>query len=316
MPVPAPPSMDLMTPPAPPLPPLPPARPPAPPALVFPALPPAALAPPLPAEASGGGATPESTPPTPASGTGWAQPPLRHTSPGAQSASSWHDVRHDAPSAAHSYGSQLLGDKRTQVAAELHVGAAVTTPLAQKATPHATDTPGSVHTVPLVPSQKPPHAPEPRQPGLPARGMPFTATQVPMLPTWSQAWHSPPHASLQQTPSTQLLLVQCDGEPHVTPFASFATQIPAEQYWLDVQSPSVAQPPLQRVPALSQPTGSQLCCWSGAQEPSPWQNAARSARPALHVPGRHAVVAFAYAQRSATTPSQAPPQTVPSLEQA
>jgi hypothetical protein len=67
------------------------------------------------------------------------------------------------------------------------LGSFVTAPSAQKATPHTTLASGIAQTVPLLPSQKPPHAPDPVQPGRPARGAPPTVVQIPRFPTWSHA---------------------------------------------------------------------------------------------------------------------------------
>jgi len=67
--------------------------------------------------------------------------------------------------------------------------------------------------------------------------------------------------------------------PQGMPFASFGTQMPAEQYcWpvppspiVPAQSASLPQLPLQAIPELSQPVCSQSCCMSGLHEPSLWQ---------------------------------------------
>jgi hypothetical protein len=58
----------------------------------------------------------------------------------------------------------------------------------------------------VTPSQLPPQAlPSVAQAARLPCGAPATAVQVPTLPATSQAWHCPPQALLQQTPSTQLL---------------------------------------------------------------------------------------------------------------
>ena len=53
--------------------------------------------------------------------------------------------------------------------------------------------------------------------------------QVPTLPAWLQASHDPPHAVLQQTPSTQLPLPHWLEAEHVVPLDSFGTHAPSLQ---------------------------------------------------------------------------------------
>jgi hypothetical protein len=83
-----------------------------------------------------------------------------------------------------------------------------------------------------------------------------TVEHVPTEPETSQAWHCPPHAVLQHTPSTQWPLPHAAFELHVAPFGSeqvpvpFALQTcgaahePAEQ-----QTPSTQLPLAQSVPS-------------------------------------------------------------------
>ena len=52
---------------------------------------------------------------------------------------------------------------------------------------------------------------------------------VPTLPTAPQVWQVPVQAVLQQTPSTQKPLAQSPLAAQAVPFASWATQLPAEQ---------------------------------------------------------------------------------------
>jgi|HubBroStandDraft_6_1064221.scaffolds.fasta_scaffold483576_2 hypothetical protein len=60
-----------------------------------------------------------------------------------------------------------------------------------------------MHSFTLAPSHAPPHVvPAPAQALRDPCGAPVTGAQVPPVPT-SHAWHCPPHAVLQQTPSTQ-----------------------------------------------------------------------------------------------------------------
>src|SRR5581483_9927875 len=94
-------------------------------------------------------------------GTGCEQPPLLHTSPGAQSVSTSQDVRQLLPSGSQRYGSQLAGGGMTQVALPLHFGALMSALSAQNSTPQVTVASGSTQDVPFVPSQYPPQALEP-----------------------------------------------------------------------------------------------------------------------------------------------------------
>jgi hypothetical protein len=82
----------------------------------------------------------------------------------------------------------------------------------------------------LEPSQAPPQS-EPsllhavREPC----GVPVTATQVPTEPETSQAWHWPPQAVLQQTPSTQLPLPHWFAAVQAPPFPILGVHAPALQ---------------------------------------------------------------------------------------
>jgi hypothetical protein len=53
--------------------------------------------------------------------------------------------------------------------------------------------------------------------------------QTPTEPGTSQAWHWPPQALLQQTPSTQLPLTHEFEAVHAPPSAIFGTHAPALQ---------------------------------------------------------------------------------------
>jgi hypothetical protein len=58
-------------------------------------------------------------------------------------------------------------------------------------------------------------------------GSVFTGTwvHVPTLPATLQAWHVPPQAALQHTPSTQLPEVHWLAAVQAAPFAIFAVQV-------------------------------------------------------------------------------------------
>ena len=77
----------------------------------------------------------------------------------------------------------------------------------------------------LLPSQLPPQEePSLAQAERAPCGAPLTAVHLPTLPATSQAWHWPPQAELQQTPSTQLPLVHWSDAPQAAPLASVGTQ--------------------------------------------------------------------------------------------
>jgi hypothetical protein len=55
--------------------------------------------------------------------------------------------------------------------------------------------------------------------------------QVPTEPATLQAWHVVVHASLQQTPSTQLPLTHSFADPHVAPRIFLHTPLPSHWFW-------------------------------------------------------------------------------------
>ena len=91
-----------------------------------------------------------------------------------------------------------------QLPVPLQAAAAVCVPPLQLAARQEVDAPGRAQALTLDPSQAPPQLePSLAQAGRPPLGAPETATQVPALPATLQAWHCPPQAELQQTPSAQ-----------------------------------------------------------------------------------------------------------------
>jgi hypothetical protein len=64
---------------------------------------------------------------------------------------------------------------------------------------------------------------------------------VPTLPAASQAWHWPPQAVLQHTPSTHWPLWHWLAPEQVEPLPSLGVQAPEEQKSPAMQSPSAAQ---------------------------------------------------------------------------
>ena len=71
----------------------------------------------------------------------------------------------------------------------------------------------------------------------------MTLVQVPADPGTSQAWHCPPQAELQHTPSMHCPLAHWFAPAQALPFVSSGLQMPAAQKSPDTQSESVAQLP-------------------------------------------------------------------------
>jgi len=150
----------------------------------------------------------------------------------------------------------------------LHDAAWVITPDEQVWPRHWTAAPGYPHCVGLLPSQAPPQAvPSEVQAWREPWGAPATLVQVPTWPGTSHAWHCPPQAALQHTPSTHRPLAHWLGPPHAAPFASAAVQMPAEQKLPDAQSASVAQ--LPRHAEAPHTYGLHPCVWRAGQLPAP-----------------------------------------------
>jgi hypothetical protein len=128
----------------------------------------------------------------------------------------------------------------------LHIAGSVITPAEHDPARHSTAEPGYPHCVALLPSHVPPHAlPSEAQACRDPWGPPATLVQVPTWPATSQAWHCPPQAALQQTPSTHWPLAHWVAPAHALPFARSGPQIPAEQKLPETQSKSEAQLPAQ-----------------------------------------------------------------------
>ena len=89
---------------------------------------------------------------------------------------------------------------------------------------------GYVQAAVFVPLQLPPQSdPSLVQAVRDPCGVPLTATQVPTEPETSQAWHCPPQALLQHTPSTQLPLPHWLDAVQAPPLPFFGTHAPALQ---------------------------------------------------------------------------------------
>ena len=82
------------------------------------------------------------------------------------------------------------------------------------------------------------------------------SVQTPTLPATSQASHWPPHAELQQKPSTHELEVQLALLVQTAPLATFAEQcpVPSQKFPAaqSVASVDTVQVPRQAVPAVLQ----------------------------------------------------------------
>jgi hypothetical protein len=132
--------------------------------------------------------------------------------------------------APQTYGLQEVVTGAGQAPAPSQLAAAVAVPLEQVAVRQLVVLLGYIQADVFEPSQLPPQS-EPsllhavRDPW----GVPVTATQVPTEPETSQAWHCPPQALLQHTPSTQLPLPHWLAAVQAPPLASFGTHAPALQ---------------------------------------------------------------------------------------
>ena len=92
------------------------------------------------------------------------------------------------------------------------------------------EAPGKVQAATFAPLHEPPQAePSEAQAARIPWGAPATAEQVPARPATSQAWHWPPQAWSQQTPSTQKPLAHWLEAEQVAPLAWRGTQAPPAQ---------------------------------------------------------------------------------------
>jgi hypothetical protein len=141
-------------------------------------------------------------------------------------------------------------------------------------------------------------------------GAPTTAVQAPWAPATSHAWHWPPQAALQHTPSLHWPLAHWLGPLQAAPFASAGVQTPAEQKSPGTQSEFDVQ--LPRHALAPQTYGLHPCVWRAGQSPAPSQPARSVATAALQLAARQVVAVLGYAQAVALEPSHTPPQTLPS----
>jgi len=195
------------------------------------------------------------------------------------------------------------------------VAACTATPALHEASRQLVPLPGYAQAAGWVPSHAPPQTePSDTQAVRALRGAPATGVQVPALPLSAHASHWPVHAVSQQTPSTQCCDPHWFAPPQAWPGVSSGTQTPAEHQSPFEQSESALQFPVQ--PVGPQLKGAHVCVCTAGQAPAPSQDSPSVAIPAEQEGARHDVELPGYVQPAGWTPSQLPPQTVPSEAQA
>jgi hypothetical protein len=255
-----------------------------------------------PQPSSGVGGVPAQTPSSPHTSLVVASSPSSQVSPGVTVLA--QPVAGSQVSAVHGFESSQTSSEPEQVP-DSQASSIV------QASPSSQVEVGNEHSVELVPSQVATHSPTPAQGVLPPCGGPsVTVVHVPSSPPTSHASHCPSHDPSQQTPSTQKPLVHWFSPAQGTPLSRVAVQIPAAQKNPDTQSVSSEQSPAHD--SSTQRYGAHSCVCSSGQEPSPWQAASSTATPSVQEGARHCVSSSGYSHCSASTPSQAPPQTEPS----
>jgi hypothetical protein len=204
------------------------------------------------------------------------QAPAWHQSPAAQSASAAQLVLQAVAPQAN--GAQALVEGAGQLPAPSQAAAAVAVPEAQEADRQLWAAPGKLQAATWLPSQLPPQAePSLAQAERAPWGAPVTGLQVPTLPGRSQAWHWPPQAWLQQTPSAQAPVAHWLAAVQAPPLATLGRQAPAWHQSPAAQSASAAQLVLQAV--APQAKGAQAEVAGAGQLPAPSQLAAAVAVP-------------------------------------
>ena len=150
--------------------------------------------------------SPDAQPPEPATTQtpglplGWHSP-ATHDAFAAHCASLLHVAAHTAPE--HPPAPQESCTLAGQPPDPLHIAGSVITPAEHDRARHSTAAPGYAHWVASLPSQAPPQAlPSESHTCRDPWGAPTTLAQLPTWPGTSHAWHCPPQAALQQTPST------------------------------------------------------------------------------------------------------------------
>lgn len=117
-------------------------------------------------------------------------------------------------------------DGAVQAPAPLQTVAVVAEAAEQVAVAQVIVPPGKEHAVALLPPQLPAQGAVPPHGVRLLRGVPVTVTQVPTLLDSAHPWHCPAQARLQQTLSTQFVLVHSAPLLHCVPFDFKARQTP------------------------------------------------------------------------------------------
>jgi hypothetical protein len=205
--------------------------------------------------------------------------------------------------AAHANGTHEVLVPGVQPPLPSQLEAPVAVSPAQLAGAHAFDAPwrNAVH---LLVSDAPSHAsaahtsaPPSAHAGRAPCGSPSTGAHLPSKPGTSQAWHWPPHAASQHTPSTQLPEPHSLASEQLAPLlfvqipllVGLPQELPAPQSVTPQQTPSVQNRPALHTDAPEHATPSPartvqlpaLQKYPGAQSPS-------AAQPVLHVVAPHA----------------------------
>ena len=142
----------------------------------------------------------------------------------------------------------------------------------------------------FVPLQAPPQeVPSLAQAARAPWGAPFVAVHVPTLPATSHAWHCPPQATLQHTPSTHCPVPHWFAALQAPPWETLGTHAPPEHQEAALQLASLLQVPRHAV--APQVYGAQVVVCTAGQFPAPLQAAASVPTPAAHEAPRHEVVA-------------------------
>jgi hypothetical protein len=132
---------------------------------------------------------------------------------------------------------------------------------------------GYEHSAVSLPLHVPAHLPVPWPVhfGRERCGVPETGEHVPSAPETSHAWQSPVHASLQQYPSMQMLLVHWSCAVHFTPSLCRGAQMwAAVQYAVAIHCESLVQ--LVGHEPAAQTYGSQTTPEPGSHIPAPLQS--------------------------------------------
>ena len=119
-----------------------------------------------------------------------------------------------------------MGVGGVQAPAPLHTVGGVALPAVQVPAAHCVSAAGNVHLVPSVPPQVPLHGACPAHAVRVPRGVPITGVHLPGVVGSLQLSHWPTQLLSQQTPSTQLPLVQSMVDTQTVPLAFLGWQTP------------------------------------------------------------------------------------------